>query len=1402
MKSRSYKTIPGWRHCVSLLLYAFAAVVSAAATPDDLSTWEVWVAERHTDLNCPFLFTDQRQRVCAWPGRLELAVDDRGFDFRHVWQVYSPGWVPLPGNQKYWPVLKDSTATDLLVSERQQRPMVWLSTGEHRLHGRVNWTKRPEFIDLPDGAGLVSLSLDGKPQVYPQIDDQARLWLGAKPGDKQNPVADQGGSDSLGLRVFRKLQDGVPLVVTTRVELEVAGRNREQLFGKLLLDGFTPISINSQLPTKLEADGHLRAQLRPGNWVIEVVSHHVDALTELSMPASDGLWAEQEFWVVAPDLALRTLQVEGVATIDPQQTRLPAQWRNWNTYRMTGTDTLRLVEQRRGDPQPARNQLNLNRQMWLDFSGSGYTLEDRVSGVMNRDWRLEMGPNYELGRVVVNSQPQLITRRPESTTAGVEIRQRQVSVNAVSRLSRQFNIPAAGWLSDFDKAAITLHLPPGWRLFAATGVDRATGTWIGSWDLWDIFLLLIISLTALRLCGAGTGLLALATLIVTHGESGSPLFGWLNLLAAMALLPVIPAGRFRFFLDRYRWLSALALVLILLPFGVDQIRQGIDPQLERPWQSVYQPQSTRHPSVAGSLPESIQTVDSRIMSAKEAMKDYEGAARSLSPARNQSDEMARRQSLATLDPDIATQTGPGVPGWRWHQFQLSWSGPVTAEQEMRLFLLPPWLNSGLAFGRVLLPVLLLLALLGVGYGRSPGGWLQGFKQVPAVSGLALLLGITVLAMPANQAHAQWPSSELLDELEQRLLKAPECLPSCAVITRSSVMVDGLRMQVELWIDSHEQVIIPLPVVDGGGWWIDDLTIDNQPATAVQRVGGALRAVLTAGSHRVVMSGRLIGEDNLQLNFPLSPHNLQLTLTGWRAAGLVDGHLRGNSLGLQRLQANSGPQVVANAGTEGTLTATYIAPFVSVERTIELGLDWYVTTVVRRVAPTTGAINVRIPLLDGEALTSADHAVEGGKVSVTLGPGQGSRHWRSTLAKTDLLNLQATDDPRWVESWVMNASPIWYAEPVDRDGVAPIPPIKQQQGETAGQWRPEWRPWPGETLSFRIFRPAGTAGEALTIDGVGLKHSSGRRQSETSMAINLRASKGVEYPVQLPDGARLEMLKLDGKEQPINEQQARPQLAVSPGSHHLEVRWSQQQDRSWWMETPTVNLGSVSSNIDLTLAVPRDRWLLFLGGPPMGPALLYWGVLVVILLVGFGLGRLGGQPGRPPLKSRHWMLLGLGMSTGTFPAAIIVVAWLFLLGWREQANPERFSASQFNLIQLGLAVLTLAALAALLGTIPFGLLAQPDMGVVGNGSSRYLLRWYQDISGTTLPTAWVISLPIWVYRVAMLIWSLWLANALIGWLRWGWQAASRGGLWSKTSQVAAGGQRVVDGVDESKPPGTD
>ena len=101
---------------------------------------------------------------------------------------------------------------------------------------------------------------------------------------------------------------------------------------------------------------------------------------------------------------------------------------------------------------------------------------------------------------------------------------------------------------------------------------------------------------------------------------------------------------------------------------------------------------------------------------------------------------------------------------------------------------------------------------------------------------------------------------------------------------------------------------------------------------------------------------------------------------------------------------------------------------------------------------------------------------------------------------------------------------------------------------------------------------------------------------------------------------------------------------------------------------------------------------------------------------------------------------------------------------------------FDLVQLGLIVLSVIALGSLLWAIKHGLLGHPEMWIMGNGSSHRVLRWFQDRSGTMFPEAWVFSVPLIVYRFAMLGWALWLAAEMIRWLRWGWGCFGHHGLW--------------------------
>ena len=251
------------------------------------------------------------------------------------------------------------------------------------------------------------------------------------------------------------------------------------------------------------------------------------------------------------------------------------------------------------------------------------------------------------------------------------------------------------------------------------------------------------------------------------------------------------------------------------------------------------------------------------------------------------------------------------------------------------------------------------------------------------------------------------------------------------------------------------------------------------------------------------------------------------------------------------------------------------------------------------------------------------------------------------------------------------------------------------------------------------------------------------------------------------------MTIDGKTQPLRLEAGRLTLPVVPGAQAVALRWRSPGGMGAVYRPEMPDLGSASVNASVELAVPGNRWVYHAAGPLLGPAVLWWGVLAVVVLAALLLARVPGMP----LTTLDWVLLGVGLSQAHIAGALLVVGWLLALRGRRSL-PASVGDGAFNLAQLLLAGLSVAALATIVGAVAKGLLGYPDLQIQGNGSRAALLRWYSDHSGATLPAIRVLTAPLWLYRLLMLGWSLWLAFALLRWLRYGWESFSTGGLWRK------------------------
>ncbi|WP_455207917.1 hypothetical protein [Kaarinaea lacus] len=1322
------------------------------AIPEPLKPWQDWVLHDVKDHNCPFLYSNSQQRFCAWPTRMTLTLGQSRGQFEQRWQVYKRSWVRLPGSIKHWPQSVKVDNKNAIVTQKQGYPIVELEPGTATITGKFDWEQLPESLSIDNSTALVKLTVNGKTVSNPHIDQEGRLWL-TDSKVKSSDTAQQ--DDVLTINVYRRLTDDVPFIVTTRLDINVSGDQREVLLEKVLIENTIPTDLQSQLPVRLEPNGDLRMQVRPGRWSVVISSRFVNAVNELRMPVSSAPLPEQETWVFDARSYLRVVEISGVTSIDPGQTNLPSDWKSLPAYLVKPENRFELKQVRRGNPEPEPNQLHLQRTLWLDFNGGGYTVQDSITGTMRRGWRLDASEELELGRVVVNGQPQLITTLEGSTIKGVEVRQGELHLEADARyeLSRH-DLPVGGWLENFQQIETTLNLPPGWRLFSADGVDNTPNTWLQSWTLLDLFMVLILSLAVFRLWGWYWGIIALITFtLIWHEPSQAPRYVWINVFVAITLLRVVPQNTLRKVIMGYRNLSLLGLILITVPFMVDEVRTGIYPQLEKPSLSFFGQPEFRQPDLLQQpAMEILDEAQKHIAPSSSAL-----LGRMAEPMDRKSAEQPGNDKLAMLvDPNATLQTGPGLPDWKWNTVYLSWNGPSDPQQRTQLVLLSPVTNMLLNMLRV--GFLLLLCILVFEFKRKP----THGKKVAQAAMVFCLLTATGLLVPAHDAHAAFPDDKLLNELKQRLTRAPECLPHCAAVATLDIEIGSSKLNLVSTVHAHQQVAIPLPA-RADQWLPDTITLDGKPVQALLRSDeGVLWVSVSSGIHTIALSGNVPDRSYFQLPLLLKPHHVTVKSKGWTVEGISVNGVPDSQVQFSRIQKELQNQEFTQ------LQAGPLPPFVRVERTLQLGLEWQVVTTIYRISTSNVPIVFELPLVSGEAVLDDNIKVRDGKALVSLSSKQNRLSWTSRLNQQSKLKLNAEKTADWIEVWRLDVSPIWH---VTSGGI----PVIHHQGNDK-HWMPEWHPYPGESIQFAIMRPPGVSGKSLTIDRSNLVINPGSRITETTLEFTVRSSQGAQHTIMLPADANLGSVYIDDVIQPIRQEGRRVTLPVNPGEHQFKIDWRFARGITNYYISQDVDIGLDSVNNSIRLMLPQDRWVLLTAGPRLGPAVLYWGVVIIVLIISGILSFVKVTP----LRYWHWALLGIGLSQVHISFALIVVGWLLLFGLRQKLVNQSGNFV-FNTIQVGLAMLTVIALMVLFYAIQQGLLGRPDMQIAGNGSTAYILNWYQDQVQETLPNIWVLSVPLSVYRVLMLLWALWLAYSLLGWLRWAWQQYAIDGYWRKAQR---------------------
>ncbi len=1334
------------------------------AIPGDLDDWQRWAMDGQEFRRCPLFVNNdpnnEQERICAWPSRLNLELTASGGRFSQSWEVFKDSWVVLPGSAEHWPRNVTVNGKPGAVVAREGVPHLRLGAGTYAIAGGFAWETRPESLAIPPQSGLVTLMLDG--HAIPQADrPNDTVWLGKRRGVEQ--------VQGIEVQVYRLLTDELPAILTTRLRLQVAGDAREELLSAVLPEGFTPMSLDSALPARIEADGRLRVQARAGSWQLTITARNNNGADKINLPAVKGVWPKQEVWSYAADDRLRVAAIEGADSIDPAQANVPEDWRQFPSYRLLPGASMQIVERSRGLSVQDGNRLTLRRQLYLDFNYGGFTLADEIGGQLRTNWRLDMSPPYRLASATKDGENLLVTEGAKPGLSGVELRSPKLSLSTLARLDVAGGaMPATGWAERFDRVSGVLNLPPGHRLLAVLGADSAPGAWIEQWGLLDLFLLLISAAIALRLFGIGFSVATLFAVALIHQENFLIVWLLLAVLIALVALRVAPEGWPRSAVSWVRSVFLALLLLMLVPFAISQVRFALYPQLADAG-GIYRSGAAPSPRldeimVTAEKGRRVQPVEVAEIGPPATMNAGPTNSLEASDSAASGSAVDNPYGLNLLSkvqryaPGTLVQTGPGRPQWNFVAYEYSWNGPVEAAERVHFLILG---TGWVALWRVL-GVALLAWLYFVMARSSEDLRLQWRKLISLRGGVtASVVALLLLGGGTKPAQASaTPDRELLNELRTRLIRPPECLPSCVEILSARLALTPGGLEVNLEVSALTTVAVALPAA-ANRFEPESVSVDGKTVAGVYRDPSKQYWIsVSPGVHQVHIAGRLPPAESIQVVFPQVPRSIAVDGSGWDVTGVNDGRLLANTLELVRRKAA--------VGSEVSEASAQFAPFVRVHRRVQFDLDWSMTTSIERLAPAKGGFTLQVPLLAGESVLSAGIEARNGKtVLVGFDSSATQFTWQSGLARSDSLTLTAPKDSSWVEVWSFNVSPMWQTT------FSGTPAVMPQHMDPAN-WTFEYHPRPGESLRIAVSRPVAAKGSSLAIDNAELAVNVGKRATESTLALSYRSTQGGRHAIKLPADVRVSEVSVDGTPVPVRPENGELPLAVLPGSHRVQVHWQRDAGVSLHTEAPAVDLRTPSSNISTLLRLPADRWMLYAGGSGVGPAILYWGELLVFIVVAVLISR----SGHSPLKMHEWLLLGVGLSTFSWVVLLLFAAWQFAMRWRERLDVTTLSQRSFNAMQVALIGLSVIAIFSLVSAIPNGLLATPDMRIAGLGQSAAQLSWFSDQATGPLPAPWVLSVSLWWYKIAMLLWALWLAFALVRWLPLAWRGLTAGGLWRK------------------------
>ena len=429
----------------------------------------------------------------------------------------------------------------------------------------------------------------------------------------------------------------------------------------------------------------------------------------------------------------------------------------------------------------------------------------------------------------------------------------------------------------------------------------------------------------------------------------------------------------------------------------------------------------------------------------------------------------------------------------------------------------------------------------------------------------------------------------------------------------------------------------------------------------------------------------------------------------------------------------------------------ITPYFIVSRELVLGNRWRMKTTVSPISNINDSKLLNIKLLSGESILT--EGIQQRDDSVRIIAGNTPISWESIVTPQNHLQLKG-EEKGYINQFSLNVEKDWIYK---FSGMNPN--IKNDMGYS-------WIMWPDDTLILELEKPNILKGENLNIEDITIDANVDTQPFNYLINFKINSALGGRTHVTIPEEYTARTLTVGNMRKEIDQNSKTIAIDLNSGENQVSLTLNRKADWSFMMKLPVLKFEKDAVNVKYNLNTYNlDRWILWTGGSDLNPPILLLGVLVSLFVLALALAYLP-----TPLSVLSWTLLLFGLSQTGINSTVFIILTFMLIGFKSSIYKTEQNIKFYNSYQVLMIIMVFISIIILLMALRQGLLLNPEI------FSNYQLVWFSEQMKDK--SAWIISLPLWVYRSLMFIWAIWLAYSVTIWSKWIWSKFTYYNIWNK------------------------